>query len=374
MSIEASLQHKLRSTVLPPDQFLILLKEIQSKIIAPQLMFGPISMETLSFYYKSVTTHAVMIGNKLMIEISVPIFDTRGIVSHFLLNSLPIFYSPINAFLYYEVDNNLMMYKDRKYFSILGENKFSDCLHMSSYFCPFKITFTDSRYPVCELNLFKGSTAKCRLKLFNKKPYYFSEYSSGYLFSVKEKLELTLVCYSKGNIVNSTAVSISNVGYIGNVRHCDIASTYFFIQATQSHRIEINIQLPEILELNVNLTIFLPSNHELRIPGISQEIRNILSTRNEDVGFTELSQEINHKYAIGNITHNNNLSMISHAVPITSSSLCVLMVLSMIVFLYFYQRRCLIPARDIRADQIVVRLSTIENRNSGGNDHVPHVN
>ena len=66
--------------------------------------------------------------------------------------------------------------------------------------------------------------------------------------------------------------------------------------------------------------------------------------------------------------------MISHAVPITSSSLCVLMVLGMIVFLYFYQKRRLIPARDIPADQIVVRLSTIENRNSGGNDHVPHVN
>ena len=172
-------------------------------------------------YERLIKTNYDYIQGKLILSMSIPLLDSKN-YTLYKLYKLPIFQS--SCFTSIKTENQYIAFeKNNKIYTLPKDHELVNCFDFGKLLiCP-----ADSKFYMgnsCEKNLFnidnEGKSNICKFETTDYKEDYWQQmsYSKGWLFSLKEDIDMNIYCTNKTNF----STKISGIGILLLSQSCRV--------------------------------------------------------------------------------------------------------------------------------------------------------
>ena len=268
-TLDSLLQNRLTLEILPPRHLFQALEGIQNHL-PHNLAVLPAFRGALFNLYRSTTMTVNALDSTVYIQITIPLLNKRHILDLFHATFLPHRFQTHQVTLFsQQPDTNLLVTKDRSYFTTLSDGAFhSQCTDFdTSLYCSLQTPLHALVSHSCLFDLLmeRDITTSCSFQFNATFPPIFSFIEpDGWAFSLPQPTLATILCQQVTS-VTTTQVHLNHVGILSLPPYCRLLTNNTQLLPSSSFTSKLGItkfSLPRIrrLPLNYSLPSFL-ANH-----------------------------------------------------------------------------------------------------------------
>ena len=204
---------RLSPTILPAPELVEILKSIEVEI-PPELMLPQDPREKPFYYYTVLTTNTLVLEDKLVITIDIPLLDVSRKLRIKEAITLPVPYQSTNLTAHYELEfEHFAVSEDGRQYVILSLEDQLNCGQSDTNYCSLTSAIEETnRHRYCTLALYQRDGRKikdlCKVKVTNKLKLPIARYVSKgeWLIATERLFHIRKLCIGQESEVHITVV------------------------------------------------------------------------------------------------------------------------------------------------------------------------
>ncbi|KAG8289980.1 hypothetical protein J6590_093193 [Homalodisca vitripennis] len=226
-AVEDLAANRMTSNLLPPHQFLEVLKSVKQVIPPPAKLFLDVKLENLHSFYKFAIIKSYATETQLRVLIKLPLKNDNQVYEVFNVITYPVFDPSLKRWVKWEVDDQkLIVSKDRQTYTVYSSDHYrSECSFGPLTVCPLsEVLFNVHQRPTCPIELLlKEKITLCTRKLISglKSPVLIRT-PTRWIYTTSGEAKVVLNCFRRDAGLNVSTTILKGVGEIPNRDRCDL--------------------------------------------------------------------------------------------------------------------------------------------------------
>nr|XP_018907455.1 PREDICTED: uncharacterized protein LOC109037311 [Bemisia tabaci] len=295
-AIQTSLSRVLSPILIPSDVLIEILEKIRNCLEKPLELIVPGTHSTVHTYYELSKVSLGVVGEELIITVTLPISDVSGQFQMYKIVSIPWLMNRTDIFIQWEVADYFIIDESRKFHAAITSSQREQCQGKHITICPISTALYTETSPICEFSLFMGEHNQLCMKTVDKlKNNIIKSIPSAWVVSVVQPTSLTLICPNH-TIYNE---KVEGSFLIKNATECEILSRYFKLQRVIGNNMSIQadfklLAIPKIHILNEDERIQVI---DIGIDDkLTDKIKSVIDQNEKATSFSAMLHEVNKYY------------------------------------------------------------------------------
>lgn len=227
---------RMTSNLLPPHQYLAVLRSVEDVIPLPAKLFLDVKLENLHNFYKFAIIKSYATETQLRVLIKLPLKNDNREFEIFNVITYPVYEPSLGRWIEWEVDDQkLMVSKDRQTYSVYSPEHYArECTFGQLAVCPLSdVLWNVHKRPSCAVELMlKGKVTLCHRKLISglHSPVLVRT-PTRWIYTTSGETKVVLNCFGLGSGPNISTITLKGVGEIPNRDRCDLIADGYRVPA-----------------------------------------------------------------------------------------------------------------------------------------------